>query len=55
MTKRPHNSHSTKPEFFQDMIEKVTEEPRLELFARRKRDGWDVWGNEVESDIRINL
>mgnify|MGYP002681507457 CR=1 FL=1 len=55
LTKRPHNSHSTKPEFFQDMIEKVTEEPRLELFARRKRDGWDVWGNEVESDIRINL
>jgi len=25
--------------------------PRIELFARRKVDGWDCWGNEVESDI----
>lgn len=23
----------------------------LELFAREKTEGWDVWGNEVESDI----
>lgn len=53
-TKRPHNSHSTKPEFFQDMIEKVSNEPRLEMFARRKRDGWDVFGNEVENSIEIN-
>ena len=51
LTKRPNNSHSTKPEFFQDMIEQVTNPPRLELFARRKRLGWDCWGNEVESDI----
>ncbi|MDY0678293.1 hypothetical protein NMW59_11630 [Pasteurella multocida] len=21
--------------------------PRIELFARNKTDGWDVWGNEV--------
>ncbi len=45
--KRPHNSHSTKPEFFQDLIETVSDGPRLELFARRPRDGWTVWGNEV--------
>ena len=53
LTKRPHNSHSTKPEDFQDMIEQVTYPPRLELFARRKRLGWDCWGNEVESDIEL--
>jgi len=47
LTKRSHNSHSTKPEFFQDMIEKVSYSPRIELFARRKREGWDVWGDEV--------
>ena len=41
------NKHSKKPEFFQDMIETVSEEPRIELFARREREGWDVWGNEV--------
>jgi N6-adenosine-specific RNA methylase IME4 len=45
--KRPHNSHSTKPEFFQDMVETVSDAPRLELFARRPREGWTVWGNEV--------
>ena len=53
LTKRPNNSHSTKPEFFQDMIETVSEPPRLEIFARRKREGWDVFGNEVESDIQL--
>ena len=21
--------------------------PRIELFARQKTPGWDVWGNEV--------
>lgn len=53
--KRPHNSHSTKPEFFQNMIETVSEPPRLEIFARRKREGWDVFGNEVESDIQLTI
>lgn len=51
--KRPHNSHSTKPEFFQDMIETVSDGPRLELFARRPREGWTVWGNEVEANLRV--
>jgi len=50
--KRPHNSHSTKPEFFQDTIETVSDGPRLELFARRARPGWTVWGNEVEANAR---
>ena len=27
--------------------------PRIELFARQKTPGWDVWGNEVESDIEM--
>lgn len=45
------NIHSRKPEFFQDMIETVTDAPRLEMFARRQRMGWDVFGNEVEGSI----
>ena len=47
-------NHSKKPEFFQDLIETVTDSPRIELFARREREGWDVWGNEVESDIELS-
>lgn len=54
-TKRPHNSHSTKPEFFQDLIEKVGEGPRLEMFARRERNGWDVFGNEVDNSIDLSI
>ena len=50
---RPHNAHSKKPEFFQDIIETVSDEPRLEMFARRPRSGWSVFGNEVEGSIRL--
>jgi N6-adenosine-specific RNA methylase IME4 len=39
--------HSKKPELFQDIIEQQSDAPRIELFARRPRDGWVVWGNEV--------
>lgn len=28
--------------------------PRIELFARQKVEGWDSWGNEVDSDIDMN-
>ena len=51
--KRPHNSHSTKPHFFRQLIEQKSYPPRIELFARQKTEGWDVWGNEVESDIEL--
>lgn len=40
--------HSKKPEIMRQMIEKVSYEPRIELFARDYHDGWDVWGNEVK-------
>jgi len=41
--------HSVKPEYYYEMIEKMHPEKtnRIELFARKKRDGWDSWGNEV--------
>ena len=56
--KRPENitgpKHSRKPEGFQDIVEIVSHAPYLEMFARRKRTGWDVWGNEVKSDILLD-
>ena len=40
--------HSQKPKCFRDMIVKCSGDvPRIELFAREKAKGWDVWGNEV--------
>ena len=45
--------HSQKPDKFYDLIESVSPEPRLELFARNARSGWSVWGNEVTSDVQL--
>lgn len=39
--------HSRKPVKMREMIEKVSYEPRIELFARQYADGWDCWGDEV--------
>jgi N6-adenosine-specific RNA methylase IME4 len=49
----PRAAHSAKPDEMRLMIERVSHTPRLELFARGKSAGWDVWGNEVQSDIEI--
>jgi N6-adenosine-specific RNA methylase IME4 len=50
--------HSQKPNSARKkIVELFGDIPRIELFARQKTEGWDVWGNEVESDIdllRIN-
>lgn len=43
----PRRKHSQKPDLLMDMAELVSHPPRIELFARSKRLGWDVWGNEV--------
>jgi N6-adenosine-specific RNA methylase IME4 len=42
----PIAKHSRKPEAFIDMVEQVSPGPYVELFSRRHRLGWDVWGNE---------
>ncbi len=46
-------THSTKPQILYEILESNTPKPRLELFARNKRNGWDCWGNEVVSDINL--
>ena len=46
-------NHSKKPDEQFNVIEKVSPSPRIELFAREKRKGWDCWGNEVNSDIKL--
>ena len=45
--------HSAKPAATYEYIERVSPAPRLELFARQRREGWDCWGNEVQSDIQM--
>ena len=45
--------HSKKPDFFYELIEKVSAGSKLELFARNKRNGWDVWGDELDEGVSI--
>ena len=58
--------HSRKPDEVRDRIVKLFGDlPRIELFAREDKqlnfngktifDGWDVWGNEVKSDIKLKV
>jgi N6-adenosine-specific RNA methylase IME4 len=51
----PLQDHSHKPEEQYAIIERCSEGPYLELFARRKwRQNWHYWGLEVDCDIRFN-
>jgi N6-adenosine-specific RNA methylase IME4 len=49
---RPGNVHSRKPETVQDRIEALIDAPYpwLELFGRRKRENWEVFGNQIEGE-----
>lgn len=44
----PLQEHSKKPDAIRNRIVDLCGNlPRIELFARHKAEGWDVWGNEV--------
>ena len=46
--------HSRKPEEARRRIRRLMGDvPMVELFAREKAEGFDAWGNEVESDIEL--
>lgn len=48
--------HSKKPQIFRDIINTLYPTGnRIELFARQKTEGWDIWGNELENDIELLL
>ena len=50
----PVEQHSKKPDETRDRIVKLIGDlPRVELFARQKTPGWDIWGNELENDIEL--
>ncbi len=52
----PLRQHSRKPdEVHHKIVDLMGDLPRVELFARRPFDGWDVWGNEVESTVEIAI
>lgn len=44
-------AHSSKPSIVSERIERLVGGPYLEMFGRRQRLGWTVWGNEIGSDL----
>ena len=48
--------HSKKPDSVRLRIEEMfPSQKKIELFAREKAQGWDAWGNEIESNIKIEV
>ena len=49
----PKREHSRKPDEIRTRIVKICGDiPRIELFARQRFQGWDVWGNEVPTECQ---
>lgn len=46
--------HSQKPDKAYRLAELQSPEPRLELFSRGNRAGWDTWGDETQPDASLD-
>jgi N6-adenosine-specific RNA methylase IME4 len=51
----PRQPHSQKPDAFYDLVEQVSPPPYVELFARRHRFFWDVWGDESANTANMTV
>jgi site-specific DNA-methyltransferase (adenine-specific) len=50
----PISKHSEKPHEVRDkIVELCGDVPRIELFARKRAQGWAAWGNQIESDVNL--
>ena len=47
--------HSRKPGAAYALVEALGEGPRLEMFARDRRAGWDCWGNQLSPTVQSLL
>jgi N6-adenosine-specific RNA methylase IME4/ParB-like chromosome segregation protein Spo0J len=45
----PSEGHSIKPDVFYQRVVEASPSPRLDMFARRTRKGFDVFGDEVDA------
>jgi len=43
----PAREHSRKPDEARDRVERLSEGPYLEMFARQTKEGWDAMGDQV--------
>jgi len=47
--------HSSKPNSFYKIIKNNTQEPRIDIFARKRHQGFDAWGDEVEEEVQQEI
>lgn len=47
--------HSRKPDVFYAILKRNTQSPRIDIFARQRRTGFDAWGDEISKDIQMDL
>jgi N6-adenosine-specific RNA methylase IME4 len=47
----PRGAHSVKPAGFYTLVESVTPPPYLDMFGRKRRPRWDVWGAEAPAIV----
>jgi len=52
----PVTKHSEKPDAFYALVQSCSPAPYLDVFARKRRAGWDVYGDEItpENQFRVN-
>jgi len=44
----PRREHSRKPDEFYKIVERVSPGPRIDVFSRETRDGFESWGAESD-------
>lgn len=50
-----NKKHSQKPDEFYERLRSRTSEPRIDIFARRRHFGFDVYGYQIENEIQIPI
>jgi N6-adenosine-specific RNA methylase IME4 len=46
--------HSRKPDEFYEIVKQIADSPRIDIFSREKREGFDQWGDEIDRFTEIS-
>ena len=47
--------HSSKPDIFYRLVDEMSPNPKIDIFARKRREGWSAWGDEVPNVYQSSL
>ncbi len=46
--------HSAKPDSFYELVTQLCPGTKIDVFGRKKRDGWVIWGPDSENNNQVN-